>query len=87
MTNNLFALLTCLNLHSIVSNKYYLLLTFKMSTFCPQSVCIECGSHSTQCLFRISLPLFVMETNYAYSVAADSFLCMHRNFVLRSVIL
>jgi len=58
-----------------------------MSTFCPQSVCIECGSHSTQCLFRISLPLFVMETNYAYSVAADSFLCMHRNFVLRSVIL
>jgi len=87
MTNNLFALLTCLTLQSIVGNKYYLLLTFKMSTFCPQSVCIGCGSHSTQCLFRINRPLFVMETNYAHSMAADSFLCMHTNFVLRSVTL
>ena len=40
-----------------------------------------------QYLFRINLPLFVMETNYAHSVAADSFLCMYMNFVLLSVIL
>jgi len=77
MTNNLFKLLTCLTLQSIVGNKYYLLLTFKMPAFCPQSVCIDYGSHNTQCLFLINLPLFVMETNYAHSVAADSFLCLH----------
>jgi len=86
MTNNSFARLTCFTLQSIVGNKYYLLLTFKRSAFCPQSVCIDCGSHNTQCVFRINLPLFVMETKYAHSVTADSFLCMHTNFVLRCVI-
>jgi len=50
-------------------------------------VCIDYGSHNTQCLLRINLPLFVMETNYAHSVAADSFLCMHTNFVPLSIIL
>lgn len=78
--------MTSLTLQSIVGNKYYLHLTFNMSVFCPQSVCIDCGPHNMQCLFRINLPLFVIETNYAHTAAAESFFCMHTNFVLRSVI-
>jgi hypothetical protein len=85
MANNLFALLTCLTLQSIVGNKYSLLLTLKKSAFCPQSVCIDHGSRNTQCLFCINFPLFVMETNYVHFVAADSLLRKHTNFVLQSV--